>query len=220
MSLHARYNVFASDLLEGAIFKGKYEFPQIAPIHISALEAIPYDRINRSPGFKSPLWVHFYVFDNRFQPVLADPDAKAEYLRNYAGVIGMDNSLYRDLPLVEQIQSVFLNRLFDYRWQRLGIPVIPNVVWGDNRSFEFCFDGLPKGSTIAISSYGMMKGRKNLFYFLDGFEAAINILHPDNIMFHGKLPPEAVYMADKAGVHIHKIACHIQQVFSFMEVGA
>ncbi|MBQ6472636.1 MAG: DUF4417 domain-containing protein [Victivallales bacterium] len=107
MALNARYNVFASDLLKGATFQGKYEFPQIAPIHISSIEAIPFDRIKRSLEQKSPFWVHFYVFDKRFQPVLVKPDVYAAYLRNYAGIIGIDNSLYRDLPLAEQIQSVY-----------------------------------------------------------------------------------------------------------------
>lgn len=107
----------------------------------------------------------------------------------------------------------------DFRFQHLGIPVIPNVVWGDSRSFEFCFDGLPHGSTIAISSYGMMRGRKNLFYFLDGFETTITILRPDNIICHGKLPSEAAFIADNSGIPIHFIECHIQQVFNFMEVG-
>ena len=218
MALKPRNNVFASPFLEGATFAGKYEFPEVAPVHIQHLSAIPYDKISRKLREKSPLWVHHYVFDTRFQPMLKDPDDLYKHLQMYAWVIGLDNSLYRDMPLAEQIQSIFLNRLFDFRWQRLGMQVIPNVVWGDQRSFLFCYDGLPRHSTIAISSEGMMKARKNLFFFLDGFEATLEHLHPENIMFHGKLPSEAARMADHAGIPIQRIACRIQQVFSFMEV--
>ena len=134
MALKPKNNVFASPFLEGATFAGKYEFPEVAPVHIQHLSAIPYDKISRKLREKSPLWVHHYVFDTRFQPMLKDPDDLYKHLQMYAGVIGLDNSLYRDMPLAEQIQSIFLNRLFDFRWQRLGMQVIPNVVWGDQRS--------------------------------------------------------------------------------------
>ncbi len=131
MALSKRYNVFASEVLQGASFSGKYEFPQIAPIHINRISTISFDRISRSLNSKSPLWVHFYIYDNRFQSILPHPDKIARFLCKYSGVIGLDNSLYRDLPLVEQIHSVYLNRLIDFWWQSLDIPVIPNVVWGD-----------------------------------------------------------------------------------------
>lgn len=66
MALKPRNNVFASPFLEGAAFAGKYEFPEVAPVHIQHLSAIPYDKISRKLREKSPLWVHHYVFDTRF----------------------------------------------------------------------------------------------------------------------------------------------------------
>lgn len=215
MTLHPRYDVFATNLLKGATLQGKYEFPLIAPIHTPSVETVSFDKIRRTGNFKSPLWVHFYVFDTRFRTILTEFNKQAIYLRNYAGIIGMDNSLYRDMPLAEQIHSVYLNRLGDYHWQQNGFSVIPNVTWGDKRSFEFCFDGVPHNSTIAISSLGMMKGKHNLYYFLDGFETMLSTLHPDYIMFHGTLPPQACIMAEKGNVQIHRITCRIQQVFNF-----
>lgn len=47
MALKPRNNVFASPFLEGATFAGKYEFPEVAPVHIQHLSAIPYDKISR-----------------------------------------------------------------------------------------------------------------------------------------------------------------------------
>ena len=46
MALKPRNNVFASPFLEGATFAGKYEFPEVAPVHIQHLSAIPYDKIS------------------------------------------------------------------------------------------------------------------------------------------------------------------------------
>jgi len=48
-----------------------------------------------------------------------------------------DNSMYRDLPLAEQIHSCYLNRAIDYYLHSRGKKVVPNVSWGDNRSYEF-----------------------------------------------------------------------------------
>lgn len=31
--------------------------------------------------------------------------------------------------------------------------VIPTVSWGDGSTFDFCFEGIPKGSTVAVSTY-------------------------------------------------------------------
>lgn len=219
MPLKARYNIFASSFLSGAKLVGKYQFPEVAPIHVQNISVLPYDKIRRKQNEKSSLWVHHYVFDTRFQAMLKSPDDRYLHLQKYAGVIGLDNSLYRDMPLGEQIHSVYLNRLFDFRWQQLGMQVIPNVVWGDYRSFSFCFDGLPKNSTIAVSSQGMMRGRENHFYFLEGFATTLERLQPENIIFYGKLPDEASTMANRAGIPIQQIVCRIQQVFDFMKEG-
>lgn len=29
----------------------------------------------------------------------------------------------------------------------------PTVSWGDENSFEFCFDGIEEGSVVAVSAY-------------------------------------------------------------------
>ena len=34
-----------------------------------------------------------------------------------------------------------------------GIRVIPTVNWGLENTFDFCFNGIEKGSTVAVSTY-------------------------------------------------------------------
>ena len=49
-----------------------------------------------------------------------------------------------------------------------GIRVIPSVSWGNENTFEFCFEGIEKGSTVAVSTYmvsehGHKKDQKDFF---------------------------------------------------------
>ena len=34
-----------------------------------------------------------------------------------------------------------------------GIWVIPTISWGLENTFDFCFNGIEKGSTVAVSTY-------------------------------------------------------------------
>ena len=46
--------------------------------------------------------------------------------------------------------------------QDYGLIVIPTVSWAFEDSFKFCFDGLPKNATLAISSVGVDEMIKRL----------------------------------------------------------
>ena len=213
MGLKQRYDVFDADLLHGAEFTGNYEFPVIGGNHYRPCRAIPFDRLKRDNKEKD-LWVHFYVHDYRALPVLKTPGKYLPALRNCAGVIGLDNSVYRDLPLAEQIHGIYLNRLFDRHLQRNGIPVIPNLSWGDHRSFDFCFDGIEPRTTVAVSSYGCVRRKVDLLYFLDGFDRMMKRLSPDAVVFHGTVPEDVRYMTERRGVLLIPLKSRLDTVFA------
>ena len=154
------------------------------------------------------------MHDYRFLPVLKTPDKYLPALRKYAGGIGLDNSVYRDLPLAEQIHSIYLNRLFDSYLQRNGIPVIPNISWGDHRSFEFCFDGIRPHSTVAVSSYGCVRSKVDRLFFLDGFEETLKRLRPDAVVFHGTMLEDVGRLAERHGVLLLPLKSRLDTVFS------
>ena len=213
MGLKHRYDVFDADLLHGAEFTGKFEFPVVGGNHERPGRAIPFDRLKQNNKEKD-LWIHFYVHDYRSLPVLKTPGRYLPALRNYAGVIGLDNSVYRDLPLAEQIHSIYLNRLFDCYLQRNGIPVIPNISWGDRRTFDFCFDGVEPRSTVAVSAYGCVRSNVDRLYFLDGFEETLNRLRPDAVVFHGTMIEGVDRLAERHGVLLLPVKSRLDTVFS------
>ena len=63
--------------------------------------------------------------------------------------------------------------------------MIPTVSWGDERSFAFCFEGIPKGSTVAVSTY-MVSEHGNRAdqkpFFMKGYEELLRRVEPERIL--------------------------------------
>ena len=74
--------------------------------------------------------------------------------------------------------------------QEMGINVIPTISWSTPDSFEWCFDGEPEESTVAVSSVGCMNSLSKKKLFLSGYNAMIDKLHPETIIFYGDIPKE------------------------------
>ena len=97
--------------------------------------------------------VHFFLYDYRFERVWKNPDKDIEKLSRYRAVLSPDFSMYLEMAPVMQIYNVFRNRWCGAYWASKGIRVIPSVNWGDESTFDFCFQGIEKGSTVALSTY-------------------------------------------------------------------
>lgn len=69
-----------------------------------------------------------------------------------------DFSMYSDLPLAIQIYNTFRRRWCGAFWQEQGLNVIPSVCWGTSESYDFCFEGIEKGSIVAVLSFGNTEG--------------------------------------------------------------
>jgi len=78
-------------------------------------------------------------------------------LKECKGVIGPDYSIYTDSPMEEQIWNTYRNRVLSYWMQQNGIEVIPNVWWGKSATYEFCFDGIPKGALLLLEQMGVFE---------------------------------------------------------------
>ena len=61
--------------------------------------------------------------------------------------------MYLEMAPVMQLYNVFRNRWCGAYWASKGPRVIPTVNWGDKSTFDFCFDGIEKGSVVAVSTY-------------------------------------------------------------------
>lgn len=186
---------FRADLVEKALFDGALEIPTIrrnAEIIIPS-ELIPFSARFRSREHNE--FVMFYEHDRRFYDVLAATDKHVDELRQFPGVISPDCSLYRDMPLCLQIANTYMNRAVGHYLQEKGLYVIPNIRWGDERSYttcelseKFAFLGVEKQSLVSIGTYGCIQGKENKYHFRAGLEAMIEELEPEAVLVYGPMP--------------------------------
>lgn len=134
---------------------------------------------------------HFYYDDYKFMAAWREPDKYVDRMRQFKAVVAPDFSLYTDFPIALQILSCYRRQWCGAYWQSLGIDVIPDVVWGTKDSFDFCFDGIPKHSTVAVSTVGVKRDKdwNNEIdsLFRDGYDEMIKRLEPTAIMFYGDM---------------------------------
>lgn len=113
-------------------------------------------------------------------------DKFRERFKNVKYIIGPDYSVYGDFPVPLQMFNVYRSRLC-IAWLKANTNaiIIPNIRRTFNFSYEFSFDGIMKGSNIAISILGQIKDKENKKMFLDGFKEAIERIKPKIIVVYG-----------------------------------
>ena len=125
--------------------------------------------------------VHFFLYDYRFERVWKNPDNDIEKLSRYRAVLSPDFSMYLEMAPVMQLYNVFRNRWCGAYWVSKGIRVIPTVNWDDESSFDFCFEGIEKGSVVAVSTY-MASEHDNRYdqkdWFLAGYNEMLRRIEP------------------------------------------
>lgn len=166
---------------------GEYDIPMLLPTHIDNLADIPLQGFNYALKEKRPenIGVHFFLHDYQFERVWNYPDRYTEVLSRFAFVLSPDFSPYADMPKALKIYNVYRNRWCARYWQEYGINVIPTVTWSDVDSLQYCLDGIPKHSTIAVSTMG--EGRwANWLSLRTHWEYVMSTLEPDTILLYGK----------------------------------
>lgn len=168
---------------------GEYDIPQIESIQFNNAEFIGfnYARNAKEPENKA---VHFFLDDYQFTRVWTEPDRYIPMLQRFKYVLTPDFSLYTDFPKPLQIYNHYRKHWIGAYWQMYGINVIPTICWSDQKSFEWCFDGEPTQSVVAVSSVGTQNNKEKKRCFLDGYHEMVERLQPTQIIFYGRVPDE------------------------------
>lgn len=186
---------FRISLVKTAFFDGKFEIPHIdAPEDIVVPDRlVPFSQRKRSRNKND--FICFYEHDIKFREILTHTEDYVEELKQYAGVISPDCSLYLDAPLCVQIASIYLNRAVGYYLSTQGIYVIPNIRWGDERTYtdelfgeKVAFQGVDKHSIVSIGTYGQIKTAESKRYFREGLQAMLDELEPRVVLVYGAMP--------------------------------
>ena len=144
--------------------------------------------------------VHFYLDDYQFERVYNSPYRYGDMLSEFKYVLSPDFSLYTDQPVDVQIFNHYKKHWCAAFWQEwFEMCVIPTICWGDERSYDFCFEGEPTESVVSVSSVGVCNNKKTIELFHKGFMEMKKRLKPTKILFFGKPiedSPEIIHMGE------------------------
>lgn len=161
---------------------GTFEIPLIhkEQVGLENLALIGYDKLSSG---KNDQIVHFFLDDYKFEALWNNPAPRVERLSSFKAVLSPQFSIYSEMPIAIQIHNTFRNRWCGAYLQSKGLKVIPSVVWGEPDTFWFCFDGIEKNSTVAVSTIGV-RNEKELF--MSGYKELLRRIEPTNIICYGK----------------------------------
>ena len=89
------------------------------------------------------------------------------------------------MPIAMKIWNIYRSRLIGQYWQKQGIKVIPTLSWAEKETFDFCFDGIPKGSIVSISTVGVKQNSEALEIWKSGVNELIKRISPSKILVYG-----------------------------------
>lgn len=168
---------------------GKYGMPLIKRqnIDLDKIELLAFTKTKHNDEENQNKTIHFFTYDWNFQSVYEKPEESLEKLDQYYALLTPEFSTYKDMPLARQIDSVFKNRWCGAFWQKQGMIVIPTISWGSIPCLEFCFDGIEKGSVVAVSTYTREDNKDD---FMLGYNKMLEIIEPSAIICYGTPFPE------------------------------
>ena len=162
---------------------GFYQMPVLKRCTFVPDELIGFNYAKTSE--RKNVGIHFFIDDYQFERIWNAPMDYMDLLAEYDCVLTPDFSLYMDMPIAMKIWNVYRSRLIGQMMQDGGIRVIPTLSWAEPQTYQFCFDGLPSGGTVAVSTVGVMRDKSARAIWADGMTEAIKRLKPKNIICYG-----------------------------------
>ena len=183
-----KYERFFNNL-EKTIFSGvgKYQIPELKPEKWKPVKFMGFNYANQCREYRGK-GVHFFLDDYQFERIWTKFDRNIEMLAKFDAVLTPDWSMYTSWPIVVQMWNHYRKHYVGAYLQMMGVTVYPSVSWSDKCSIEWCFDGEPVGGCVAVSSVGTQMRDEDKQSFMYGYDAMLERLNPDTVLFYGKVP--------------------------------
>nr|WP_308594247.1 DUF4417 domain-containing protein [uncultured Marvinbryantia sp.] len=163
--------------------RGYYQMPFLEPCGCIPNDIISFNYMLSAKN--KDVGIHFYIDDYQFERVWISPQIYIEKMRDFQCVFTPDFSLYTEMPIAMKIWNIYRSRLIGQMCQRAGLNVIPTVSWCEEKTFDFCFDGLPENSVLSISTIGVKQNKEAFSLWKAGVDEIIRHLHPQVLLIYG-----------------------------------
>lgn len=177
------YNAYNMMLFDETDVDGKWQMPMVYRCDYIPNRLIGFNYAKTSEDKNTG--IHFFIDDYQFERCWNSPEQYLEILKDYNCVLTPDFSLYTDMAMPVKLWNIYRSRLLGQFWQRNGLNVIPTISWCEKETFDFCFDGIQKGSIVAISTIGVKKEDAAFSIWKDGVDEMIKRIKPSKIICYG-----------------------------------
>lgn len=174
-------------LADGMTFTQKSGFPMMKAYYgRTDFICVPYTSYKKFEGGNHA--IHFFLHNHQFRTAVWNNLEYTTYsISNYDYFFTPDLSLWRDFPTeYYNRQNIFRTRFVGAYWQLCGFNVIPTASWGGLNSFDYCFEGLPSGSVVAVSGVGNRKDARSYSLWCYGLRRLEEDTHPTLIIVYGE----------------------------------
>lgn len=164
---------------------GAWGLPILEPEDVKPKRLVAFDTRLPEVGPEREAAVHFFIDDYRFESVWTNPQRSLPHLQRIGTVLTPDFSLWYGSAHARQLWQVYRSRWLGAYWQGIGIRVVPTLQWSDRRSLDYVLDGLPQGSTLAVSQQGASRDAEARKRFGEGLMVAMRQLRPLRLLVYG-----------------------------------
>lgn len=183
-----QYDLLGEIYAGGSERVGRYGFPQLAEENYVPTQQVRPFNYMMSLEEPDKWWIHCFCDDYQFERLWTKLDFYMHYIKRLRGFISTDFSLYRDYSDNKLIWNCYRNRCIAFAIQKAGGVMIPTAGFGPEKTWSWCFDGLPKYSTVAITTNGILSDPEGRRLFVGGVDALVHSTFPKNIVVCGKYP--------------------------------
>ena len=177
------YGIYNLDLVDLERTTGFYQMPTLEKCLIIPTDLIGFNYMLSSTD--TDKGIHCFVDDYQFERLWNSPHKYTDRISEFECFLTPDFSLYMDMPMSMKIWNIFRSRLIGQFFQDQGIDVIPTVSWAEKETFDFCFDGIAKGSVVATSTIGVKNNDFSMQIWRSGMDEMIKRIKPYAILVYG-----------------------------------
>lgn len=177
-------NSDALNLGKGIFYSdNEYGIPLLQDNQFIPVDLLGYNESLRLKKGDENKTIHFYLDDYMFEPLWNRPSKTLSRITKVGKALTPDFSMFGEYPLALQLYNTYRSRWLGRYWQEHFVEVIPTVSWSNEESFDFCFKGIHKHSTVSLST--MSIGKDDLASFIKGYEEMLRQLEPKNLVLYG-----------------------------------
>lgn len=204
---------FHSYLTAGAALVGDPGIPMLVNMHNIEIpkDIIPFEKCRKEQDKRK--YVHFYMHDRYFAPVLTATQKYVDLLKQFDGVITPDCTMLVGQAKCLLQTNTYFNRAVGVYLQQQGIPVIPNIRWSDESSLDYCFLGVPKNSIVAVSTHGCIRTNRDKELWKVCLQAMLQELNPSDVLVHGYMP-DSVFGPFVSQTNFHRYPSQFERTHS------